>query len=169
MIFQPAKRQLNYLITFRDYYNNEVKLSFEDHPFSEDPRHVWVICMHKDQWLLTKHKERGLEFPGGKVEPGETAKDAAIREVMEETGGTIQHINYIGQYMVDGRSDTVVKNVYFAIVNKLLEQDTYYETDGPILLNDIPGKVKYIKKYSFIMKDGVLENCMKYIKTNNMQ
>lgn len=159
---------MNYLITFRDYYNNEVKLSFEDHPFSESPMHVWVICRHKGQWLLTKHSERGLEFPGGKVEEGETAKEAAVREVMEETGGTIQDINYVGQYMVDGRSDTVIKNVYFATIDKLTEQETYYETEGPILLKYIPGKVKYIKKYSFIMKDGVLENCMKYIKTNKM-
>ncbi|WP_337018549.1 RNA deprotection pyrophosphohydrolase [Oceanobacillus massiliensis] len=157
------------MITFRDYYNNEVRLSFDDHPFSKDPRHVWVICRHKGKWLLTKHKERGLEFPGGKVEPGETAKEAAIREVMEETGGTIQQIDYIGQYLVEGRNATVVKNVYYAKVDKLTEQETYFETDGPILLNYIPGKVKYIKKYSFVMKDGVLENCMKFLKKNNIQ
>ncbi|WP_067725647.1 RNA deprotection pyrophosphohydrolase [Oceanobacillus damuensis] len=156
------------MITFRDYYNNEVKLSFQDHPFSQNPKNVWVICRHKGQWLLTKHKERGLEFPGGKVEEGETAKEAAIREVMEETGGIIQEIRYIGQYMVDGRNDTVIKNVYYAKVETLLEQETYYETDGPILLKYIPGKVKLIKKYSFIMKDDVLENCLRYIKKNNL-
>ncbi|WP_249871144.1 RNA deprotection pyrophosphohydrolase [Oceanobacillus saliphilus] len=157
------------MITFRDYYNNEVNLSFDDHPFSKYPKHVWVICKYKEKWLLTKHKERGLEFPGGKVEEGETAKEAAIREVMEETGGTIQEISYIGQYMVDGRNDTVIKNVYFAKIDKLTEQETYYETDGPILHKYIPAKVKYIKKYSFIMKDGVLEHCMKFIKENRFK
>ncbi len=54
------------MYTFRDYYHNEVNLSFNDHPFSKKPKHVWVICRHKDKWLLTKHKERGLEFPGGR-------------------------------------------------------------------------------------------------------
>ncbi|WP_339228600.1 RNA deprotection pyrophosphohydrolase [Oceanobacillus sp. FSL K6-2867] len=152
------------MITFKDYYNNEVKLSFDDHPFSKEPKHVWVICKYKGKWLLTKHRERGLEFPGGKVEEGETARDAAVREVMEETGGNVQEISYIGQYRVDGRKDIVVKNVYFAVVDQLIEQETYYETEGPVLLNFIPNRVKQMKKYSFIMKDGVLENCMDYLR-----
>src|SRR5690625_571860 len=89
------------MYTFRDYYNNEVKLSFDNHHFSQHPNDDWVICKHKSKWLLTKHKERGLEFPGGKVEAGETAEQAAIREVNEETGARIKNIYYIGQYFVD--------------------------------------------------------------------
>lgn len=156
------------MITFKDFYNNEVNLSFDDHPFSKEPKHVWVICRYNGQWLLTKHSERGLEFPGGKVEKGEAAREAAVREIMEETGGTVRTITYIGQYVVDGRSDTVVKNVYFAEIEKLSPQETYYETEGPVLLNYIPGKVKYNRKYSFVMKDGVLTNCMDYLKKKRM-
>lgn len=158
------KRQLNNLRIFRDYYNNEVRLSFNDHPFSTSPKHVWVICKHNNKWLLTKHKERGLEFPGGKVEEGETAREAAIREVMEETGGEVGYITYVGQYFVLGKSDTVIKNVYFAKINQLTEQETYYETDGPVLLEEIPQNVKYNNSYSFIMKDDVLNNCLAYLK-----
>ncbi|UTW70910.1 NUDIX domain-containing protein [Anaerobacillus sp. HL2] len=29
-------------------------------------------------------KDRGLEFPGGKIEKGETADQAALREINEE-------------------------------------------------------------------------------------
>lgn len=60
------------MLTFRDFYHNEIRLSFLDHPFSKEPKHVWVICRFKGKWLLTKHKDRGLEFPGGKVEEGES-------------------------------------------------------------------------------------------------
>ncbi|WYV00603.1 RNA deprotection pyrophosphohydrolase [Oceanobacillus sp. FSL H7-0719] len=155
------------MMIFKDFYKNEVQLSFENHPFSKNPKHVWVICRYKGQWLLTKHKERGLEFPGGKVELGETAEEAAIREVHEETGGIVEQIHYIGQYYVNGRKDYVIKNVYFAIINRLIEEESYYETDGPVLLSEIPGNVNYNQAYSFIMKDQVLDYSMEYIEKNS--
>lgn len=148
---------------FTDYYQNEVTLSFDDQPFSKEPKHVWVICRYQNQWLLTEHKERGVEFPGGKVEAGESAEEAAIREVMEETGGVVEKITYIAQYYVAGKNDHVIKNVYFAKVNELKVQDGYFETNGPVLLNSIPGNVRKNKKYSFIMKDDVLTKSLDYI------
>ncbi|WP_010097107.1 RNA deprotection pyrophosphohydrolase [Ornithinibacillus scapharcae] len=148
------------MFTFLDFYKNEIQLSFDDHPFSKEPKHVWVICRYQDKWLLTKHKDRGLEFPGGKVEEGESAEEAAHREVMEETGGTIKTIRYIAQYHVAGKAGHVIKNVYFAEIDRLEEQETYYETYGPVLIDDIPKDVKRNKKYSFIMKDDILTNCL---------
>jgi 8-oxo-dGTP diphosphatase len=142
--------------TFTDFYGNEVHLSFEEHPFSSDPRHVWVICRFNDQWLLTDHKRRGIEFPGGKVEPGESAREAAIREVFEETGGEIKSIFYIGQYKVNGKADTIIKNVYFAHVSSMEKRPTYYETNGPILLEKLPPNLKDNPNFSFMMKDDVL-------------
>ncbi|WP_047979673.1 RNA deprotection pyrophosphohydrolase [Ornithinibacillus contaminans] len=152
------------MLTFRDYYNNEIQLSFQDHPFSGNPKNVWVICRYNNQWLLTKHKDRGLEFPGGKIELGETPEQAAHREVMEETGGVITKLHYLGQYHVAGKANQVVKNVYFAEVGSLPKQETYYETEGPVLLDSIPKDVKYHKGYSFIMKDDVLTHCLKKVK-----
>ncbi|WP_085994399.1 RNA deprotection pyrophosphohydrolase [Oceanobacillus senegalensis] len=150
--------------TFRDYYNNEVTLSFKDHPFCKQPKHVWIICKYKHQWLLTRHKERGLEFPGGKVEEGETALQAAVREIKEETGGIVSNINYIGQYYVNGKRDVVIKNVYYAVIHELIEQESYFETDGPVLLEALPSNIKNNGAYSFIMKDNVLDFCLEHIK-----
>src|SRR5690625_1858464 len=136
---------------FKDFYSNEVKLSFENHPFSKDPRHVWIICQYKNKWLLTKHKE--------------TDKEAAIREVMDETGALLKEITYLAQYYVVGKSDSVIKNVYFAKVDQLTNQPTYYETEGPVLLDKLPEDISTNKKYSFMMKDDVLYHCLNKIKT----
>jgi len=149
---------------FRDYYRNEVKLSFQKQPFSKAPKHVWVICKYENKWLLTQHRSRGLEFPGGKVEKGETAEEAAVREVMEETGGIVKELHYVAQYFVDGKSDTIIKNVYFAPIETLKEQPTYYETHGPVLLDEIPKNVKEKKRFSFMMKDDVLFHCLRFVK-----
>ncbi|QGQ47618.1 RNA deprotection pyrophosphohydrolase [Metabacillus sediminilitoris] len=149
---------------FFDYYHNEVHLSFEDHPFSTNPKHVLVLCRYEDKWLLTKHSDRGYEFPGGKVEENEMAKDAAIREVKEETGGIVTSIEYIGQYKVMGKEKIIVKNIYFAMISELIKQDNYFETLGPVLLQEIPQAVKKDKQFSFIMKDDVLKRSLQEIK-----
>lgn len=148
---------------FHDYYNNKVMLSFELHPFSKMPKHVLVICRYQGKWLLTKHKTRGLEFPGGKVEENETAEQAGIREVKEETGATVKTIHYIGQYHVEGKGDQVDKNIYFAEINELVEQPTYYETEGPVLLKELPKNLGRQRAFSFIMKDDIVEHCLKRI------
>ncbi len=152
------------MYTFRDYYDNVVKLSFDDHPFSKHPKNVWVICIYKDKWLLTEHKDRGLEFPGGNVEKGETAEEAAIREVREETGGIIKQMTYIGQYYVKGKGGDIIKNVYVAEIAELRKQTSYFETNGPVLLREIPKNVKDHELYSFIMKDDVLTHCLQYLQ-----
>lgn len=154
------------IYTFKDFYDNEVKFSYDQNQFSATPKHVFVICSYDEQWLLTEHKSRGIEFPGGKVEAGETPEEAAHREVMEETGATIEKLHYIGQYLVDGKGGTIVKNVYFAYIDELIEQHHYFETKGPVLLSKLPARIRHDKKFSFMMKDDVLRLSMDYIHEN---
>jgi 8-oxo-dGTP diphosphatase len=154
---------MNNAITFEDFYNNRVKYSFADHPYSKTPMHVWVICRFSRQWLLTEHPQRGLEFPGGKVEQGETAEEAARREVYEETGATVSLLQYVGQYKVEGKSGKIVKNVYFATIDQIRVKNDYHETNGPIFLFGMPNDIRENKKYSFMMKDDVLLRSMEYI------
>ncbi|MGW2477457.1 NUDIX domain-containing protein [Streptomyces sp. NPDC001665] len=47
---------------------------------------VWVFSEEFDRVLLVRHRWRGWVPPGGRVEPGETPREGARRELFEETG-----------------------------------------------------------------------------------
>ncbi|WP_354247483.1 NUDIX domain-containing protein [Arthrobacter sp. UYEF20] len=55
-----------------------------------DPRplaaDVWVFPPDFQRILVVEHRWRGLVPPGGRVEPGETPREGAVRELAEETG-----------------------------------------------------------------------------------
>lgn len=126
------------------------------------------ICRYQGKWLLTEHEDRGYEFPGGKVEPNEEADQAAIREIQEETGAVVRELTYIGQYQVLGREKVIVKNIYFADIERLVKQDTYFETKGPVLFADLPRSIAKNKNFSFIMKDDVLRQSLAYLEKNGL-
>ncbi|MFC7641356.1 NUDIX hydrolase [Streptosporangium lutulentum] len=47
---------------------------------------VWVLDPALEQIVLIRHRWRGLVPPGGKVEPGESPRQGAARELAEESG-----------------------------------------------------------------------------------
>jgi mutator protein MutT len=56
---------------------------------------VAVIKNDREQFLIDKRSPQGLhggfwEFPGGKIEPGETIEACIAREIMEELGIVIE-------------------------------------------------------------------------------
>ncbi len=58
------------MFTFIDENGCEVKLSFKEGQFTIAPKHVLVMVNYQGKWLCAINKKRGVEFPGGKVEPG---------------------------------------------------------------------------------------------------
>jgi 8-oxo-dGTP diphosphatase len=61
---------------------------------------VAVIVTHRQQVLFGKRKSAAGGFawqlPGGWIDPGESAQQAARREVIEETGLQLQELQFVG-------------------------------------------------------------------------
>ncbi|UFU07790.1 NUDIX hydrolase [Ruania halotolerans] len=80
------------------------------------------------QHLLTVRKQGTTRFmlPGGKVDPGETPRRAAVREVLEELGLTVPEsaVQLLGEYEEEAAN----------------EPDT--RVDATVFIADLPGEPK---------------------------
>ncbi|QED49052.1 RNA deprotection pyrophosphohydrolase [Cytobacillus dafuensis] len=153
--------------SFKDAIGGSVRLSYKPGSFDKLPEHVLVICKLGDKWLLTNHSKRGLEFPGGKVEIGESLEEAARREVMEEAGATISKLQFIGEYEVTQDGTTFVKAIFYGIIDEMVRKEHYFETSGPVLVEGDILKLRWDSQYSFIMKDKVIEKSVSKIMAAN--
>lgn len=89
--------------------------------------------------LVSQHsKHHGWDFPKGHIEAGETSEDAALREVMEETGVKGEIIEKTGQtqyfYFEDG--ERVFKTVTFFLMKYIGEGEatTAFEVSDKVWL-----------------------------------
>lgn len=134
-------------------------LFFEKGQSQIDSRHVLVIGKHNGKWLLTRHSVRGLEFPGGKAEPDESLEQAAKREVYEETGASVNNLEWLAEYTVY-TDKPFSKTVFTAVIEDMAEVE-WMETDGPILVAEL----LIDENYSFLMRDAGMEAIIEKVKT----
>lgn len=151
-------------VEFEDKDGRVVTLNYKNENDMPNGNHVLAIPVYNSQLLFTHHQQRGIEFPGGKVEISEQSKEAVIRELYEETGAIAKFIYYFAQYRIKTEHDEpFIKDVYFVEVSHLEYVDTYYETLGPCLyhhINDIP-----LNKRSFLINDKAILHCLERVKT----
>ncbi|WP_329609975.1 NUDIX domain-containing protein [Microaerobacter geothermalis] len=113
--------------------------------------------------VMTNHKIRGLELPGGKMEEGEIPVQAAIRETFEETGAVLEEIKWIGQYQVYQRNGEglLIKSIYLGQVEYFMPLPPDSEALGYEIFHDKPQVEE--PKFSFIVKDDVFQYLWKKV------
>lgn len=75
------------LLGFLDARERPEDARFDDAPMG----YALVALWHGDRVLMVYERERELwELPGGGIEPGESPRDAAVRELWEEAGQPVE-------------------------------------------------------------------------------
>ncbi len=66
------------------------------------PLHAFalVLVRHQERFLLVEERDGEWYFPAGRVDPGETISEAALRETHEEAG---IHVRLTGVYRIEQR------------------------------------------------------------------
>ncbi len=85
-----------------------------------EPAYVVIASRHRQKWIVVRHKERTTwEIPGGHREPAEDARQAACRELYEETGALQYELRPVYGYMVADGLAVSHGMLYFAEVRSL--------------------------------------------------
>lgn len=151
-------------VKFRDKDNRQVNLTFKKDNEVADGNHVLAIPTFENQLLFTKHNIRGIEFPGGKRERGESSAEAVTRELYEETGAKVKNIHYIAQYTIETNDQTdFVKDVYFIEVESIVSKNNYLETAGPVLFNSVRDIEQ--AQQSFLLQDSTILKCVERVQS----
>lgn len=145
---------------YTDLLGAHVELTFGENRLGMEARHVLVVLKHEGKWLLTRHNLRGIEFPGGKAEEGESLEEAAIRETIEETGVTITNLIRFAEYVVSS-DEPFCKAVYTAKVASIDEHPQLFETLGALWMTD--EELSNCDELSFHMKDEGMKEIRKRV------
>ena len=152
------------MFTFIDLNNIQVEMSFKKGQYEIEPKHVLVVVKKGEQFLCSIHKERGVEFPGGKLEKGETLQAAAIREVLEETNVKIKNVQELCHYIVRDEKP-FCKVVFLAQLDQELEADFEFETSGRVWLTE--EQLTQHENLSFYMRDAGIKRILQEVRLHD--
>jgi 8-oxo-dGTP diphosphatase len=93
-------------------------VNFHELGCSEKLKFSVIVATDQDGFVYVRHQDRSTwEIPGGHIEAGETALEAANRELIEETGAKDFNIIEICNYSVTLGDSTTYGGLFFAEIH----------------------------------------------------
>jgi 8-oxo-dGTP diphosphatase len=111
----------------------------------EEARLIYVVigARQHGRWLFVRHAGRiTWEMPAGHIEPDESADQAAVRELYEETGTVRSSLDHLCDYEVSVRGRTEYGRLYRAEILER-EERLEYEIAEVILSQELPESLTY--------------------------
>lgn len=104
---------------------------------------VVCVCRYKNKFVFSyKKKRNGWEIPGGHIEEGETWKEAAKREMYEETGATKIKLEPICVYKI-----STFALLCFCEILEIEELSQEFEMEKIIFSDDLPENLTFPEAY----------------------
>ncbi|CAM4167871.1 NUDIX domain-containing protein [Lacicoccus alkaliphilus] len=145
---------------FTDFYGRKVTFT---EALLDGTHHVLAIPKLNREYLFTRHKVRGVEFPGGKMEAGETLEEAVKRELFEETGASVERLKFAGTYTVHAEKP-FNKAVFYIEVADLTFKCEYMETHGPEMFGSVEAIPK--EERSVLLEDACIRHMYELTRTD---
>jgi 8-oxo-dGTP diphosphatase len=105
--------------------------------------YVVIGARQGDNWIFVRHRDRDTwEMPAGHIERGESADQAAVRELYEESGAVRPDLEHLCDYEVTVDGNTEYGRLYDAVVHEREELLTH-ETVEVRLAAELPENLTY--------------------------